>query len=211
MSHYFIEYTIEKIGSTCRNSIGTLIEIAFQWEGVGCGWCPHIADASDQHKLQHTWILVTMQACFHHRKKVKIIFVTFLSHNSDFYIGIESLHLVYISQFRFIRIVRYCKFTIARKTKSEIVTITLYPLYSMAEIIFHMFHLFKGKKQANIRNAQSNTHSQSSLLPLLKVIFFSLSLILCCSAFTKPIQRGIFSLYVVDVMERASTPDNSSN
>ncbi len=77
MSHYFIEYTIEKIGSPCRNSIGTLIEIAFQWVSVGCGWCPHIADASDQQKLQHTWPLVTMQACFHDRKKVKNIFVTF--------------------------------------------------------------------------------------------------------------------------------------
>ncbi len=40
-------------------------------------------------------------------------------------------------------------------------------LYSMAEISFHRFHMCKGKKQTNIKNAQSNTHSHSSPLPLL--------------------------------------------
>ncbi len=151
MSHYFIEYTIEKIGSPCRNSIGTLIEIAFQWVSVGCGWCPHIADASDQQKLQHTWPLVTMQACFHDRKKVKNIFVTFF---------ISQFLLLYWNS-NFIRIVRYCKFTISRKKNIwDKETITLYPIYS---ITIHMFHLFKGKKQTSIKNAQSNAHSILSL------------------------------------------------
>ncbi len=68
----------------------------------------------------------------------------------------------------------------------------------------------KGKnKQTNIKNAQSNTHSHSSPLPLLPFsdpttlpsttiplplpgIVFSLSDSLCCSASTKPIQRGLF-------------------
>ncbi len=55
---------------------------------------PMVADARDQQKIQHSWPLVTMQACFHDRiKKIKTIFVIFLSHNSDFYIGIASLHL----------------------------------------------------------------------------------------------------------------------
>ncbi len=61
----------------------------------------------------------------------------------------------------------------------------------------------KGKKQTKIKNAQSNTHSHSSPLPLLAFsdptttlplpgIIFSLSDSLCCSASTKPIQRGLF-------------------
>ncbi len=44
-----------------------------------------VADARDQQKLQHTWPLVTMQACFHQNKKVKTVTVTFLYHNSDRY------------------------------------------------------------------------------------------------------------------------------
>ncbi len=77
----------------------------------------------------------------------------------------------------------------------------------------------KGKKQTNThKKMQSNTHSHSSTLPFLPciplplpgIIFFSLSdSVLFC--IHKPIQRGLFSLYVVDVMERASTPDYSSN
>ncbi len=95
---------------------------------------------------------------------------------------------------------RYCKFTTARK-KSEFwdkVTITHCPLYSMAEISFHRFHMCKGKKQTykqtNIKTAQSYTHSHSSphlfflfliqlLLYLVQIFlslaFFLLFLILC--------------------------------
>ncbi len=137
-------------------------------------------------------------------KKVNTIFVTFY-----LTIRISILELqVYILQFRlFFRIVRYCKFTIARKRKSDIKSQWPFTLYCMAEISFHRFHLCKGKKQTNIKNALPNAHS--FLLPLLKIIR-SLSLILCCSASTKPIQRS-FPLYVVDVMERASTPNYSSN
>ncbi len=154
MSHYFIECTIEK---------NRVPYAGIQWEpwtfqcvSVGCGWCSRGSWCSDQQTLQHTWPLVTMQACFCHRiKKVKTVIVTFLSHNSDLYWNCEFTS--YNSDF--IRIVRYCKFTIARK-KSEFwdkVTITLYPLYSMAEISFHKFHMCKGKKQTNI-NLHSLTH-----------------------------------------------------
>ncbi len=64
---------------------------------VGCGWCPHIADASDQNKLQPSWHLVTMQACFHDRKKSKKTYLWPL------YITIRTFILelkVYILQFR---------------------------------------------------------------------------------------------------------------
>ncbi len=107
-----------------------------------------------------------MQACFCHRiKKVKTVILTFLSHNSDLYWNCEFTSC----NSDFIRIVRYCKFTIARK-KSEFwdkVTIIHCHLYSMAEISFHRFHMCKGKKQTNIKTAQSNTHSHSCNLPLL--------------------------------------------
>ncbi len=199
-----------------------------QWVSVGVlWWCPHDSWCSDQQQLQHTWPLVTMQACFFHRiKKVKTVIVTFLSHNSDLYWNCEFTSC----NSDFIRIVWYCKFTIARK-KSEFwdkVTITHCPLYSMAEISYHRFHMCTGKKQTNIKTAQSNTHSHSSPLPLLpfsdpttplppttipllsQASFCSLSDSLCCSASTKPIQRGLF-YSVVDVMERVSTPDYSSN
>ncbi len=80
------------------------------------------------------------------------------------------------------------------------VTIILYSLYSMAEISFHRFHKWEKNKQH--KNAQSNTHSHSSPLPLLPFsdptiplplpgIFFSLSdsVLFCIS---KTIQRGHF-------------------
>ncbi len=67
--YVFIECTIEKIGSPCRNSIGTLIEIVFQWVRVGCGWCSHGSWCQWSTTIQHTWPLVTMQACFHDRIK----------------------------------------------------------------------------------------------------------------------------------------------
>ncbi len=164
-----------------------------------------VSDASDQQQIQHTWPLVTMQACLHDRIKKLTPYLW------PFYLTIRTSILelqVYILQFRlFFRIVRYCKFTIARKRKSDIKSQWPFTLYCMAEISFHRFHLCKGKKQTNIKNALPNAHS--FLLPLLKIIC-SLSLILCCSASTKPIQRS-FPLYVVDVMERASTPNYSSN
>ncbi len=164
MSHYFIECTIEK--NRVPYAEIQLEPWTFQWVSVGVlWWCPHGSWCSDQQTFQHTWPLVTMQACFCHRiKKVKTVIVTFLSHNSYLYWNCEFTSC----NSDFIRIVRYCKFTIARK-KSEFwdkVTITHCPLYSMAEISFHRFHVCKGKKQTNIKNAQSNTHSHSSPLPL---------------------------------------------
>ncbi len=59
-----------------EGSIGTLIEIAPGGGGGGqcvCGGGSVVcggggdADASDQQTSQHTWPLVTMQACFHDR------------------------------------------------------------------------------------------------------------------------------------------------
>ncbi len=88
----------------------------------------------------------------------------------------------------------------------------------MAEISFHRFHMCKGKKQ----KMHSLTHILIPLLYLFSLFliqlflslsqasFCSLSDSLCCSASTKPIQRGLF-YSVVDVMERVSTPDYSSN
>ncbi len=87
----------------------------------------------------------------------------------------------------FIRIVRYCKFTIARKKTDKIdkVTITLYPLYSMAEIIFHYSTCLRGKTNKH-KTAQSNAHSHSFLWPLLKVIL-SLSITLSLSLSLSPL------------------------
>ncbi len=153
--------------------------------------------------------------------------MTFLSHSSDLYWNCEFTSC----NSDFIRIVRYCKFTIARK-KSEFwdkVTTTHCPLYSMAEISFHRFHMWKGKKQTNIKIAQSNTHSHSSPLTLLPfsdpttplppttiplplpgIILFSFwFFVLFCIHKTN--SKRSFLLYVVDVMERVSTPDYSSN
>ncbi len=48
-----------------------------------------VADARGQQKCQHTWPLVTIQAYFRYR--IKIVIVTFLSHNSD--LCYWSLHL----------------------------------------------------------------------------------------------------------------------
>ncbi len=98
----------------------------------------------------------------------------------------------------------------------------------MAEISFHRFHMCKGKKQTNIKNAQSNTHSHSSPLPLLPFsdpttplllqLFLSLSqasfcslLILCVVLHHKTNSKRYFLLYVVDVIERVSNTDYSSN
>ncbi len=125
-----------------------------------------VADAviNKKSNIHGLWLLCKLGVC-HRIKKVKTVIVTFLSHNSDLYWNCEFTSC----NSDFIRIVRYCKFTIARK-KSEFwdkVTITHCPLYSMAQISFHRFHMCKGKKQTNIKNAQSNTHSHSSPLPLL--------------------------------------------
>ncbi len=61
--------------------------------GLDVDGAPMVADASDQQKFQHTWPLITMQACFRHRKKkVKIVIVTFYLTIHTF-IGIVSLHL----------------------------------------------------------------------------------------------------------------------
>ncbi len=113
----------------------------------------------------------------------------------------------------FNRIVRYCKFIIAINKIWDKVTITLYPLYSKLEIIFHRFHLFKRKKLTNLKSAQSKTRSHSFILPLLTVNFlFFLSLsnsVLFCIHKTN--SNRSFLLYVVDVMKRTSTPDYSSN
>ncbi len=215
MSHYFIEYAIEKIGSLCRNSIGTLTEIAFQWVWVGRGWCPHGSWCPWSTKNTTYMAFGYCASLFpSQNKKVKHIFVNFLSHNSDFYIGISSLHLA-IQTLEFIRIVRYCKFTIARR-KSEFwdkVTITLYPLYSMLEIHFHRFHMYKGEKNKHTYKCTAlPTHILTPFSYLFSLflfqLFFSLlqpitllqprhyffiSLIqLCCSASTKPIQISIF-------------------
>ncbi len=124
------------------------------------------------------------------------IFSQFTSYNSDF-----------------IRIVRYCKCTIAkRKMIWDKVTITLYPLYPMAKISFHSFHLCKGKKQTNIKNAKSNTHFHSFLLPLLKIfIYLSLSNSVLFYIHKTNSKRYFLLYVVVDVMERASTADYSSN
>ncbi len=98
-----------------------------------------------------------------------------------------------------------------------------YPLsfISMAEISFHRC---KGKKQTNIKNAQSNTFSLLSPtsspfsdpttplppttipLPLPDIILFSFwFFVLFCIHKTN--SKRSFLLYVVDVMERVSTPD----
>ncbi len=98
-----------------------------------------------------------------------------------------------------------------------------------AEISFHRFHMCTGEK-TNKHKKCSLTHILTPLLYLFsffliqlllsllqlflslsQALFFSLSDSLCCSASTKPIQRGLFLLYVVDVMERVSTPDYSSD
>ncbi len=94
------------------------------------------------------------------------------------------------------------------------------PLYSMTEISFHRFHVCTVgiNQQTNIEMHSPSLHHTFSLLSLLLIQLFlsqtlslslSLSLILCCSASTKPIQRGVYD--VVDGIERASTPDYSSN
>ncbi len=190
------------------------MEIASSGWGLDVDNAPMVADASDQQKFQHTWPLVTMQACFCHRiKKVNTVIVTFLSHNSDFYYW--NCEFTSCNS-DFIRIVRWK------------VTVSLYPLYSMAEISFHRFHMCKGKKQTNIK-MQSSTHSHSSPLPLLlpfsdpttplppttiplplpDIIFLSLwFFVLFCIHKTNS-KRSI--LLYVDVLERASTPDYSSN
>ena len=104
------------------------------------------------------------------------------------------------------------------------VTITLYPLYSMAEISFHRFHMCKREKQTNIK-MHSPAHiltpslTSSSPLPIFfwsnysssspRHYFFSLwFFVLFCIHKTN--SKRSFLLYV-DVMERASTPDYSSN
>ncbi len=89
--------------------------------------------------------------------------------------------------------------------------------------------MYNRKKKKNIKNAQSNTHSHSSPLPLLTfsdpttplppttiplplpgIILFSFWLfVLFCIHKTN--SNRYFLLYVVDVMERVSTPDYSSN
>ncbi len=159
-------------------------------------------------------------------KKIKTVIVTFLSHNSDLYWNCEFTSC----NSDFIRIVRYCKFIIARK-KSEFwdkVTITHCHLYSMAEISFHRFHMCKGK------NKQTKMHSLTQILtpllylfslflinyssipsttiplPLPDIILFSLwFFVLFCIHKTN--SKRSFLLYVVDVMERVSTPEYSSN
>ncbi len=125
--------------------------------------------------------------------------MTFLSHNSNF----------------------YCK-------KKVRILSHNYPLYSMLEICFHRFHTCKDKyiyikctvHPIHILTPFSYLFSLFLIRLLLLILqlflsfsqaLFSLSLILCCSASTKPIQRGIFLHYAVDEMERASTPDYSSN
>ncbi len=174
-------------------------------------WCPHGSWCSDQQKFQHTWPLVTMQACFCHRiKKVKTVIVTFLSHNSDLYWNCEFTSC----NSDFIRIVRYCKFTIARK-KSEFgdkVTITHCPLYSMAEISFHRFQVCKGKKFSLLSPLLHFSDPTTPLppttipLPLPGIILFSFwFFVLFCIHRTN--SKRYFLLYVVDVMERVSTPD----
>ncbi len=142
--------------------------------------------------------------------------MTFLSHNSDFcYWNCEFTSC----NLDFIRIVRNCKFTIARK-KSELwdkVTINHYPLYSMAEISFHRFHMWE--KQTNIK-MHSPAHILTPLPYLFSLFLIQLFLFLCQACFfslicvvlhPQNISKRSFLLYVVDVIERASTPDYFSN
>ncbi len=187
------------------------IEIAFQWVGAGCGWCPHGRWCQWSTKIQTYMAFGYYASLFPSQNiKVKTVIVTFLSHNLDFYYwNCEFMSC----NSDFIRIVRYCKFTIARKRLEfwDKVTITLYPLYSMAEISFHRFHMWGKNKQTNKhKNAQSNTVSHSSPLPLLPfsdptiplplpgIIF--LSLWFCVVLNTQINSKRYFLLYVVDTL-----------
>ena len=111
-------------------------------------------------------------------------------------LGIASLHLAIQTLSEL-----WDKFTIARNKSQNCemkkVTITLYPLYSMAEISFHRFHMCKREKQTNIKMHSpahiltlyltssspffwSNNWSSSQLfISLSQALLFSLSLILC--------------------------------
>ncbi len=141
--------------------------------------CLMVADASDQHTSQHTWPLVTILS----PHRIKTVMVTFFSCNSDF-----------------IRILRCCKFTIARR-KSELwdktqLPITLY-IPCMAETSFHRFHMCQGKKQTHTQTYKcSLTHILTPLLLFLiqlrlyllhpflsSPMIFSLSLIPCVELF----------------------------
>ena len=84
--------------------------------------------------------------------------------------GLLFLELrVYILQFR---LYQNCEINSqlqeikVRTVRWNKVTITLYPLYSMAEISFHRFHMCKREKQTNIK-MHSPAHILTPPLPLL--------------------------------------------
>ncbi len=166
-------------------------------------WCPHgkLMQWSTKIPTYSTWPLVTMQACFCHSiKKSKNSNCDLLSHNSDLYWNCEFTSC----NSDFIRIVRYCKNSqLQEKSQNSEIkfTITHCPLYSMAEISFHRFHMCKGKNimQSTISSPLFSIFLIQLLLSLLQLFlslsqasFCSLSDSLCCSASTEPIQRGIF-------------------
>ncbi len=94
-------------------------------------------------------------------KKVKTIYVTFLSHNSDFYIGIASLNLAIQTLSELWDTVNS---QLQEEIKSEIKSQLPFTLYiPWQKYVSYGFTLCKGKKQTNIKNAQSNAHSLLSL------------------------------------------------
>ncbi len=173
--------------------------MSFQWVGVRCGWCPHGSWCEGSTNIPTYMAFGYYASLFpSQNKKVKTVIVTFLSHNSDFcYWNCEFTSC----NLDFIRIVRNCKFTIARK-KSELwdkVTINHYPLYSMAEISFHRFHMWE--KQTNIK-MHSPAHILTPLPYLFSLFLIQLFLFLCQAlcfslwsvlfCIPKTFQRGLF-------------------
>ena len=171
--------------------------------GVGCGWCSHGS------WCQWSTKITTYMAFGYHASFIK-------NGNCELFIsqfGLLFLELrVYILQFR---LYQNCEINSqlqeikVRTVRWKKVTITLYPLYSMAEISFHRFHMCKREKQTNKhKNAQSSTHSYplpylffslfliQLLLSLLQLLrdFFSLSDSLCCSASTNQFKEVFFTL-----------------
>ncbi len=92
----------------------------------------------------------------------------------------------------FIRIVRYYKFIIARKRKSDIKSLLPYSLY-----IPWQKYVFIGSTLRGKTNKYKKCTVQRTLLSLTSsyILFFFLSLILCCSASPKPKSRIFLVLF----------------
>ncbi len=137
--------------------------------GIGCGWCPHGRWCQWSIKKSNMAFGYYASLFPSQNIKVKSVTVTFLSHNSDFYYW--NCEFTSCNS-DFIGIVRYCKFTVFK------VTITHYPLYSMAEISFHKFHMCKGKKQTNKQTNKQTKIKMHSLTHILTPLPYLFSLFL---------------------------------